>query len=147
MFGGKAMIRIREKAFQLGETYTFHRTFTDNDVKQFASVSEDFNPIHIDEEAAKESIFKQRVVHGALVSSVFSMIFGTKFPGEGTIYAKEQVSYKSPVFLNKDVTFEVTLESVDFNRKSLVMQMKAFEGETVYAKGEALLYHFDVKEA
>lgn len=140
------MMKLHDKTITIGDTFTFVRTFTDNDVKTFAQVSQDFNPIHVNEEAAAKSIFKQRVVHGALVSSVFSMIFGTKFPGEGTIYAKEQVSYRNPVFLDTEVTFTVTLKSIDLDRKSMVFEMSAYDEEKTFAKGEALLYHFDIKE-
>lgn len=140
------MIKLHDKEISVGDVFTFNRSFTDKDVRLFAEVSQDFNPIHLNEEAAAKSIFKQRVVHGALVSSVFSMIFGTKFPGEGTIYAKEQISYRNPVFLDTEITFTVTLESIDFERKSIVMKILAHDEEKTYAKGEAILYHFDLKE-
>lgn len=140
------MAKLHGKTVSVGDTFTMVRSFSDHDVRAFAEVSQDFNPIHVNEEAAKKSIFKQRVVHGALVSSVFSMIYGTKFPGEGTIYSKEKMSYKKPVFLDTEITFTVTLASIDLDRKSLVFEMKAYDAAQTYAVGEALLYHFDIKE-
>lgn len=140
------MIKLHDKELTIGDSFTFIRKFSDNDVLAFAEVSQDFNPIHLDEIAAKKSIFKQRVVHGALVASVFSMIYGTQFPGEGTIYAKEQISYRNPVFLNTEITFKVTLKSIDLSRKSMIMDMIAYDKEKTYAIGEALLYHFGIGE-
>lgn len=140
------MAKLHDKEIKINDSFTFTRRFTDKDVRLFAEVSQDSNPIHLDEEIAKKSIFKQRVVHGALVSSVFSMIYGTKFPGQGTIYAKEQFSYRNPVYLNTEITFTVTLKSIDLKRKSMVFEMSAHDDEKVYAEGEALLYHFDIKE-
>lgn len=140
------MIKLHGKNLEIGDSFTFIRTFSDKDVSLFAEVSQDFNPIHLDEIIAKKSIFKQRVVHGALVASVFSMIYGTQFPGEGTIYAKEKISYRNPVFLNTEITFTVTLKSVDSSRKSMIMEMKAYDKEKTYAIGEALLYHFGMGE-
>lgn len=141
------MIKLHKKEIKIGDSFTFIRRFSSKDVELFAEVSQDYNPIHLDEEIAKKSIFKQRVVHGALVSSVFSMIFGTKFPGEGTIYAKEEISYRKPVFLNTDIIFSVKIKSIDTIKKRLVMEMSAQDDKKTYAIGEALLYHFDIEES
>ncbi|MCZ2339365.1 MAG: MaoC family dehydratase [Chitinophagales bacterium] len=72
---------------QIGMTASYTQTITDADVKAFAGVSGDHNPVHLSEEYAKNSRFKDRIAHGLLTASFFSAIFGTKLPGEGCVYA------------------------------------------------------------
>ncbi|EFJ5390396.1 enoyl-CoA hydratase, partial [Escherichia coli] len=69
----------------LGQKASFEKTITEADVLIFSGISGDINSVHINEEAAKKSIFKKRVAHGVLVSSLTSAVLGMKLPGEGTI--------------------------------------------------------------
>jgi 3-hydroxybutyryl-CoA dehydratase len=69
-----------------GKTHTKKFQISDETVRQFAEASHDRNPIHLDEEYAKGSIFKKRVCHGMLIAGLFSAVIGNEFPGQGTIY-------------------------------------------------------------
>ena len=73
----------------LGMSYQIVKSFSQDDVKTFADLSMDDNPIHLDKEYAHNSIFKQNLVHGFLVGSLFSAIIGTKMPGNGSIYLNQ----------------------------------------------------------
>lgn len=86
--------------------------FTDREVRDFANLTGDRNPIHLDDEFAKNSVFGQRVVHGMLTAGKFSYILGQVWPGEGTIYLEQTLQFKRPVFLNSKVTFKFTLSTV-----------------------------------
>jgi len=98
-----------KKELKVGDKASRSKTFTENDVKQFAEVSTDKNPIHLNADYAKNTIFKQRIVHGMLVGSLFSGILGCDLPGEGTIYLGQTLSFKAPVPLNEKVTATVEL--------------------------------------
>jgi acyl dehydratase len=89
-------------------TYTF--SFTQQDVETFAQITGDTNPIHLDEHYAKSSIFKKRIIHGALSNSVFSRVFGTIHPGFGTIYLSQNTKFIAPMYVDTEYTalFEVT---------------------------------------
>ena len=100
------------KPLKVGDKASRSKTFTEDDVKQFAGVSTDKNPIHLDAEYAKNTIFKQRIVHGMLVGSLFSGILGCDMPGEGTIYLGQTLSFKAPVPLNEQVTATVEVISI-----------------------------------
>lgn len=89
---------------KLGDECSITKTFVRNDVLVFSKVSMDKNPIHIDEEAGKSSIFGACVVHGALVNSLFSAVLGMKYPGEGAIYLSQNSSFRKPVFIGDTVT-------------------------------------------
>ena len=91
------------------------KNFNENDVISFSNLTGDDNRIHLDEEYAKKSFFGKKVVHGMLVASLFSKIFGKVFPGEGSIYLKQEIKFIAPVFIGDTILAKVKLEK--FNPK------------------------------
>ena len=85
---------------KIGQSASVSRSFSAEEVKVFADLSLDHNPIHIDKSFAERSMFGQRIVHGMLVSSLFSGLLGEKLPGTGTIYLSQKSSFKKPVFID-----------------------------------------------
>ena len=80
--------------FRLGMQSSYIREITEKDILDFAKLTGDDNPIHVDKLFAEKSIFKKQVSHGMLTASFFSKIFGTKFPGNGCIYLSQEVKFK-----------------------------------------------------
>lgn len=107
---------------QIGMTASYTQTITDADVKAFAGVSGDHNPVHLSEEYAKNSRFKDRIAHGLLTASFFSAIFGTKLPGEGCVYAGQNLQFKRPVYLGDTVVAKVTVTAVDVLKKRVTFE-------------------------
>jgi len=104
----------------IGKEVEYRRIFSAAEVATFAKVSEDDNPIHLDEAYAAKSIFGKRVVHGILLTSMFSKIFGTIYPGNGGIYLAQNSKFLKPVFVDEEVLARVTLIEYDeVSRKSL----------------------------
>jgi acyl dehydratase len=101
----------------IGKKATRTKKFTDADVREFARVSSDTNPIHLDDVAASCSIFGKRIVHGILVTGLISAVLGTNLPGEGTIYLGQEVSFLAPVFLDDEITAEVEIMELQADRK------------------------------
>ena len=85
------------QGYQVGQTVCFEKKILEEHIIQFSTVTEDNNPIHLDEEFAKRSTFKARVSHGTLTTSVFSTMFGTKFPVNGCIYLEQSLRFTNPV--------------------------------------------------
>lgn len=85
----------------IGQSYVMERSFAQDEIRTFASLSFDTNPLHIDPEYAKRSQFGQLIVPGFLTASLFSAIIGTKFPGEGSIYLNQNLNFRRPVFPNQ----------------------------------------------
>ena len=90
--------------------YTFHHPFrfSQQDVINFAEATGDKNPIHLNKAYAANSIFKQPVLHGFLGSSIFSKVFGTIFPGEGTIYIKQDLIFIRPMYIDTEYNAKFT---------------------------------------
>ncbi|NIZ41113.1 MaoC family dehydratase [Entomospira entomophila] len=89
---------------EVGMKASLSRTITEADIFAYAGVSMDFNPAHIDEESAKNGIFKKRIAHGMLSAGFISAILGTKLPGEGSIYMGQELKFTAPVYIGDTVT-------------------------------------------
>lgn len=96
-----------------GDVYKHGVKFTQADVVKFAEVTGDFNPIHIDAEYAAKTVFKKPIVHGFLSGAVFSKVFGTLFPGEGTIYLSQEMKFLAPIFVEEQ--YEARFEVMEVN--------------------------------
>lgn len=111
--------------FQLGMTADISRTFTSDDVIKFAELSGDNNPVHLDDEYAKTTMFGARIVHGALASSLFSTLFANTLPGPGCIYLKSENKYLKPIYLDEEVTFTVKIVKINEERKRIIFDTAA----------------------
>lgn len=95
--------------FKLGMKASTSKTITETDIILFAGISTDINPVHLDEEAAKNGIFKKRVAHGILVSGLISAVLGNKLPGPGSIYMGQELKFLAPVYIGDTITAEVEI--------------------------------------
>ena len=108
----------------VGERAYFAKTISETDICQFASVTCDFNPAHVNEAYASNTFFKQRIAHGMLTVSLVSNVLGTQLPGPGTIFVSESVQFLAPVFIQD--TIEVVVEVVELDREKNRMKFKAW---------------------
>ena len=69
------------KILKVGDRVSLSKAFTEDEVFRFAEISTDKNPLHLDKDFGRESIFGERIVHGMLVASLFSGLIGMKLPG------------------------------------------------------------------
>jgi len=107
------------KYLKIGDKAQFSKSITDEEIRLFAKISGDDNPIHLNEEYAKESIFKQRIAHGFLVGSFISAAIGKSLPGNGTIYLSQNMKFIAPVMINDTVT--AYIEVLDFPKGNQVL--------------------------
>ena len=116
-----------------GDTYSYSFSYNQKQVDEFAKVTGDNNPIHIDAKYAESSIFGRPIMHGFLGGSVFSMVFGTLFPGEGTIYMGQNMSFRRPMFVDMEYTakFEVVEVDTEKNRAKIETKIIDKDGENV----------------
>ena len=127
------------KNIKVGDSASITKIFTEEEVRQFATISGDTNPIHLDKDFAVTSVFGQRIVHGMLTASLFSALLGAKLFEDGAIYLGQTLTFKAPVLLGEEVTASVeiikiredkpivTLRAVCVNSKGQVV----IEGESI----------------
>ncbi len=88
----------------IGDAATFSKELTLDVLQEFANVTGDYNPVHLIEDYAKGTIFKQKIGHGMWSGSLISTVLGTKLPGPGTIYLEQSLKFLKPVFVGDVVT-------------------------------------------
>lgn len=127
----------------LNQTFSTNFSFSQQDVADFARVTGDNNPVHLDEEFASKTIFKTRIMHGMLGACVFSKVFGTLFPGEGTIYLSQSVNFLKPMYVDiiYEAHFEV-MEILEKNRARISTTILTNEGKKVVV-GEAVVMNIE----
>jgi enoyl-CoA hydratase len=92
-----------DKTLKVGDKALLSKAFTEEEVFQFANISSDKNPLHLDKAFGESSIFGQRIVHGMLVASLFSGLIGMKLPGKGSIYLGQSLTFKAPVAIDEEI--------------------------------------------
>lgn len=117
-----------------GATASVTRTFTNKDIAQFALLSGDNNPIHIDNK-------HKNIVHGTLLIGMFSQIGGTQLPGNGSLLSKiTDMRFHQPVHAGRPVI--ANLEIVDILRNQFAVAKATVvcpEKDTVFVSGKIIL--------
>ena len=121
----------------VGHTATMTRIVQVEDVKMFAELSGDFNPLHFDEEFAATTRFGRCVAHGMLSASYISTVIGTQLPGSGTIYMSQSIAFKAPVYLGDEVITTVEVLSLDTQKSRATLHCLCKVGDTIVIEGEA----------
>ncbi len=123
----------------VGMTATFTKKVTEADIRTFADVCGDHNPVHLDAEFAKTTIFKERIAHGMLSASFISTAIGVHLPGPGTIYLSQNLKFKAPVKINDTVTARVEVTEITADKRRVLLKTTASVGETVVIEGDAMV--------
>tara|TARA_B100000029_G_scaffold502256_1_gene577221 strand:+ start:2012 stop:2443 length:432 start_codon:yes stop_codon:yes gene_type:complete len=88
---------------EIGLSTQFEVLITESMVKNFANISGDYSPIHMDEIYAKSTTFEKRVVHGMLLASFFSRVDGMYLPGKHALYFSQNIEFRNPCFIGDKV--------------------------------------------
>lgn len=106
--------------FCIGDKTETSTTITESDIISFANISGDCNPVHINPQAAEQSIFGKQVAHGMLVGSLISKAIGMQLPGPGTIYMEQDLKFLRPVYIGDTITAEVELADIINEQKNIL---------------------------
>jgi 3-hydroxybutyryl-CoA dehydratase len=123
----------------LGMSASFARTVTEADLVLFAGVSGDSNPVHMNQTYAEGTMFRGRIVHGMLSASFLSTAIGSKLPGPGTIYLKQNLVFRAPVRIGDTVRATVTVIDIIREKARVALRTVCQVGETVVIEGDALV--------
>ena len=124
---------------KVGMQEVFSRTITDTDLKLFAGVSGDTNPMHLNEEYAKTTPFGGCIVYGMLTASLISAVIGTKLPGPGCIYMNQTLRFTAPVRVGDTVYAVVRVKELIPEKTRALLQTQCFVKDTMVIDGEALI--------
>ncbi len=105
----------------VGQTASLTKTFTLEDVEAFAGISLDTNPVHMDDNYAKSTVFGKRIVHGMLTASLISAVIANRLPGPGTIYLGQDLKFTAPVYPGDTITAEVSVTELKAEKKIVIL--------------------------
>jgi 3-hydroxybutyryl-CoA dehydratase len=123
----------------VGESASQRWQVTDATITAFAELTGDFNRVHIDDDFARQTPFKGRIAHGMLTAGFISSVLANHLPGPGTIYVSQTLEFLAPVRPGDEVEVMVDVREVRLADKRVVLATTARVGETVVARGEAVV--------
>ncbi|MBK0399941.1 MaoC family dehydratase [Limibaculum sp. M0105] len=124
---------------EIGMVRRLTKRIEDYDIRLFADISTDCNPVHLDDDYARDTIFGGRIAHGMLTASLISAVIGEQLPGHGTVYLGQTLKFLAPVFPGDEVTAEVSVREIDHGRRRVTLDCVCLVGEKAVLKGEALV--------
>jgi len=122
-----------------GMSASFSRTVTEADIVNFAGVSGDFNPVHMDEEFAAGTVFKGRIAHGMLSGAFISTLLGTRMPGPGSIYVSQSMRFRAPVRIGDTVTIQAEVKELNADKRFVTMDTRCLVKGKPVVTGEAVM--------
>lgn len=126
--------------YEIGDSAQLSKTIKDEDIRIFAEVTGDKNPLHLDDEFASKTIFKRRIAHGILTAALISSVIGNRLPGNGTIYLSQTLNFLAPVYVGDEITAKVEVLQVLKEGKRLRLKTQVInQNGTVVVDGEALV--------
>lgn len=131
------MLKIDD--IKVGDSACSVKTITEELVQQFAIISGDYNPIHLDDEFASKSVFGRKISHGMLSASFFSDLFARELPGPGSIYISQSINFKAPVFIGVEIYSQVTVININQSKRRVYFDTKAYVDNKLVTAGEAVL--------
>lgn len=128
---------------EVGGSFSYAFRFTQDDVQDFARVTGDNNPLHLDAEFAATTAFKRPIIHGMLGASVFTKVLGTQFPGFGSVYLGQTMDFLRPMFVDTDYEAVFTIQSIDSYKHTAQIATDILDSATrkVTTRGVATLMH------
>ena len=118
--------KVSERTFdeiEVGLTRQFQITITESMVDDFAKLTGDFSPIHIDEDYARTTTFQRRVVHGMLLASFLSRMDGMYLPGKHALYFSQSLDFRYPCFIGDIIT--VSSIVVDKSQSTKILKIES----------------------
>jgi len=124
---------------RVGMTAEIGHKVSEADIVDFARVTGDNNPVHLDEAYAQGTPFKGRIAHGMLTAGLISAVLGTKLPGPGCIYMSQTLAFRAPVRIGDTVTTRVTVKEVIADKRRVKLETVCLVNDKSVLDGEALL--------
>ena len=127
-------------SLKVGDAAEMRKTIAEEDVRAFAELTGDRNPVHLDEEYAARTRFGRRIAHGMLGASLISAVLANELPGRGTVYLSQTLKFTAPVFLGDTVTARVVVKHVREDKPVVTLETVCTNqrGERV-VEGEAVV--------
>ena len=118
-----------------GMAASMTRTVTEQHVQLFGEATGDMNAVHFDEDYARKTVFRGRVVHGALSIGFISALIGTELPGDGSIFLSASIVFKIPVRIGDTVVTTATVREI--NGRAVILDCVCTVDDKLVLESEA----------
>lgn len=131
---------MKNMDLKIGDSYSIEREVTDELVRQFADLSGDHNPLHLDDDYARGTRFGQRIAHGMLSGAFISAVLGYEFKERRIVYLSQTMRFVAPVFIGDTVTTTATITNIREDKPIVMLETVCSKqtGERVVT-GEAVV--------
>lgn len=128
---------LRFEDIAVGARAAFTKIIEVKDVDQFALLSGDHNPLHVDENYARATSFQKRVVHGMLLGAYVSQLLGMHLPGKRCLILSLNFGFHKPVFVEDTIAVQGEVMNKSESTKILEISVILRRGEDIVAKADA----------
>ena len=134
------MFELVYENIKIGDEASLARTITEAHIVNYAGITGDMNPLHVDAEYAAHSMFKERIAHGMLMAGLISAVLGTQLPGPNSIYLGQDLKFMAPVMIGDTIKVVVTVTGKRDEKRIITLRTTACNqrGEMV-VDGNAVL--------
>jgi len=122
---------------QVGQGAELTRSVSEDDLRAFAAVTGDDNPLHLDEVYAAATPFGGRIAHGMLCAGYISAVIGRELPGKGSVYVSQSLRFRRPVRIGDTVTARARITGIDTARARVTLATTCLVAGKVVVDGEA----------
>ena len=122
----------------IGMSAEYRRAISDEEMRLFADLTGDTNPLHFDDDFAAQSRFGGRIVHGMCTASFISTVIGTRMPGPGSIYLSQTLRFTAPVRPGDEVVARAVVDRLIPERRRVEFETTCSVGERIVLTGRAL---------
>lgn len=112
---------------KIGNEFRHKFSYTQQDVDDYARVSGDTNPLHIDAQAGKDSMFGRNIIHGFLGASVFTKIFGSLWYADGHIYMSQSIKWLKPMFTGQEYEAVVKVKEIFPDKNRIIYECNVYD--------------------
>lgn len=130
----------RTRPLETGDSAWMRKRISDQDVRTFAEISGDHNPIHLDDDYAATSVFGRRIAHGTLSVALISAVLGMLLPGPGAIYLAQNTSFRAPVFIDDEIIARVSVVKYRPDKRIATLKTDVYnQRDELVLEGEAVI--------
>lgn len=129
----------------VGQKASISKTISECDIYNYAGITGDFNPVHINECYAKDTQFKSRIAHGMLSAGMISSVIGTQLPGPGSIYMGQTLRFCLPVKIGDTITATVVVKEIIPEKHRIILETICYnQNGAEVLTGEAKVFYADI---
>jgi acyl dehydratase len=108
MTGGEgAAAPVGPLGLRVGQTATRSKTILDADLRAYAEITGDYNPLHFDDAFAAATRFGRRVAQGGITAGLLNALVAMDLPGPGAVFMSQSLTYKAPAYVGDTLTARV----------------------------------------